>query len=100
MKKQQIIEKIKEIYIIIFFVYLMLNSILPYVNMEQNIIKDTISLIVMLVGIFLILYIFIFEREKFKKNNTYVLWAFIIVCILSSISMIEYGYIDNVKTII
>lgn len=96
MKNKEIVAKIESGYILTFFVYLMLNSILPYVAMKLSI----VSAIFMVVGMGILMYHLVFNRKKYAKNNVCFLWLFVIVCILSSISMIQYGYIDNIKTII
>lgn len=96
MKNKEIFTKIESGYILTFFVYLMLNSILPYVAMKLSI----ISAIFMVVGMGILTYHLFFNRRKYTKNNVYFLWIFVVVCILSSVSMIRYGYIDNIKTIV
>ena len=96
-KSMKIIEKT---YIIAFLIYLLLNSILPYISLKLPIIKNGISLIFMIIGAIIILYNLIYDRKKFTANNAWMLWIFILICIISSIAMIKYGYIDNAKTII
>lgn len=100
MKKEQIFKRIEEIYIIAFLIYLLLNSILPYVNIGIPMIKNGISIVFMGMGGILILYNLLFKRELFKQNHGILLWCFIIVCIISSVTMLKYGYMNNVKTIL
>jgi len=100
MKNKSIFRKIENVYIISFLVYLVFNSILPYTNIQPSIIRNIISVIFMSGGIFFIGYNIISERKKMIKNYSWILWIFIVVCIISSITMIKYGYMDNAKTII
>lgn len=100
MRKEQIFKKVEEIYIIAFLIYLLLNSILPYVNIGISIIKNGISIVFMGIGGILILYNLFFKRELFKQNHGALLWCFIIICIISSATMLKYGYMNNIKTIL
>ena len=100
MKNSKIVKQIENIYIVVFFAYLLLNSILPYTNIQPAIIRNVISMGFMAIGILLLVYNLIWKREKIVHNYSWILWGFLLVCIASSIAMIKYGYIDNVKTIL
>ena len=100
MRKEQSFKKVEETYIIAFLIYLLLNSILPYVNIGISIIKNGISIVFMGIGGILILYNLLFKRELFKQNHGALLWCFIIICIISSVTMLKYGYMNNIKTIL
>ena len=52
------------------------------------------------IGGILILYNLLFKRELFKQNHGALLWCFIIICIISSVTMLKYGYMNNIKTIL
>ncbi len=82
MRKEQSFKKVEETYIIAFLIYLLLNSILPYVNIGISIIKNGISIVFMGIGGILILYNLLFKRELFKQNHGALLWCFIIICII------------------
>ena len=72
MKNKEIVAKIESGYILTFFVYLMLNSILPYVAMKLSI----VSAIFMVVGMGILMYHLVFNRKKYAKNNVCFLWLF------------------------
>lgn len=100
MQSNRSIKIVEKIYIIAFLIYLLLNSILPYTNFKMTILTNGISLFFIIVGGVIIMCNLIYDRRKFTTNNAWLLWVFIFICTLSSITMIKYGYIDNIKTIV
>lgn len=100
MQNKKIMSKIESVFIILFLIYLLLNSILPYVNLKPEIIGNAISASFMLAGGIIIIYNFFTNRSLFTKNYAWILWIYIFICCISSFTMIKYGYFDNLKTII
>lgn len=100
MLNKEKINKIEGFYIVAFLIYLLLNSIVPYIMIEPKIIRNLISIFFMMTGGIIVIYNIFFEKEKFIKNYAWLLSLFIIICLISSVLMIKYGYLNNIKTII
>lgn len=100
MRVKEFFKKIEIVYVISFLVYLLFNSILPYTILKPAIIRSVISIIFMSLGLFFVCYNMFYNRKKMCDYYGYILWIFLGVIILSSITMIKYGYVDNIKMIL
>lgn len=96
----KVVEKIENVYLITLFINLILNYIVPYNLIVSVAVKTCISAILILIGGGILLYNLITNRKRLFSNHSIILYLFIIVYILSSITMMKYGVIDNIKTIL
>lgn len=92
--------KFINIYTVLFLIYLMLNSILPFVMYVPSILKSILSVGFMVLGLVFIFYKLIKNKESMFTIDSIFLYCYIIAIAISSLTMLKYGYVDNFKTII
>lgn len=87
-------------YILVFILYGFVARIIPLYMFINEPINSYIFIFFAGSGCLLVLMDLIEGRHLFKGKYCWILYAFILVMIISSLVNIQYGYIDNVKTII
>lgn len=95
----KMLTRIENIYIGMFLIYLILNNILPYVDLHPAIIRNIVSAVFVFFGLLLSVNNF-FLKKNYKDKNLILLLLFIVSAGISSLTMIKYGIVDNLKTII
>lgn len=88
------------LYIFLFMLYGFVARIIPlYMNIDEQI-NSLVFVFFAGSGCLLVFLDLIRDQHLFKGKYCWVLYAFIAVMILSSLINIQYGYSDNIKTII
>lgn len=98
-KISKMLTRIESLYIGLFMIYLILNNILPYIDLNPAIIRNVVSAVFVFFGLLLSVNNFFFKKN-FKDKNLILLLLFILAAGISSLTMLKYGIVDNLKTII
>lgn len=88
------------LYIFLFMLYGFVARIIPLYMYINEPINSYFFVFFAGTGCLLILVDIIDGRHLFKGKYCWVLYAFIVVMVVSSLINIQYGYIDNIKTVI
>lgn len=103
MKKEYLAKRINcgiLIYIIAFIIYSFVGRILPLYMFVGEPVNGYIYILFSITGVGITAADFLCYRYMFQTKYCIVLYAFIMIMLLSSIWNLKYGYVDNLKTII
>lgn len=100
MESKKIVNKAVEVYIIATIIYSFIGRVVPFKVFIGEEINTIMYYLLALVGGGLVAVDFFTTKEWRKGKYIGILYIFIAVMCISSVLNIEYGYIDNVKTII
>ena len=87
-------------YILLFTLYGFVARIIPVYMLVNEPINSYILILFAIVGCGLVASDLLKGRYMFKAYYCWILYAFIVIMAVSSLVNIQYGYIDNLKTII
>lgn len=88
------------LYIFAFTIYGFVARIIPLYMLVNEPANSYILVLFAIAGCVLVLLDLIKGRYLFKGQYCWVLYAFVVIMIVSSVVNIRYGYIDNLKTIV
>lgn len=87
-------------YILAFILYGFVARIIPLYMLVNEPVNSYILDLFAVTGCILVLLDLVTGRRLFKGQYCWILYAFICVMVISSLINIQYGYIDNLKTIV
>ena len=99
-KYEDAFAKIKGIYIFVFVTYILLARIVPFVNFISQDLNSVIFSALAIIGAALVAFDFFMSFSMFKSRENLILLAFWVICLISSALNMEYGIVNNVKTLV
>lgn len=103
MEKEQLIKFTDQgilIFATIFILYCFVGRIVPVYVLIPESINRLVYICFVIVGCVFILIDFFLNKTMFKAKYCWILYCFIGIMIASTMVNMEYGYVDNIKTII
>lgn len=94
------LRNIKGIYILVFVTYILLARFVPIINFISQDVNTIIYSILAIIGSLILAADFFMTFSIFKSRENLILLAFWVICLISSLLNMEYGIINNIKTLV
>lgn len=99
-KYEPLLGKIKQVYILVFIGYILLARIVPLVNFISLEVNSLIYAALAIAGALILAADFLMSFFVFKSRENILLFAFLVVCVISSVLNMQYGITSNLKTLV
>ena len=91
---------LRKVYIIIFSFAVFTRVLMPIASHETQTVNSIVFAITAIFGASIIIFDFFNDKVFFKQKNMIFLYAFLGICILSSILNLKYGVFGNIRNIV
>ncbi len=98
-KYEDVIDKIKGWYLVVFATFLLLSRMVCFVELVTNRVNGLCYLAGAAIGGILCVAELLLHYKRYLKTEYYLLVFFVLVCMVSTFMFREYGFAENVKTL-